>query len=182
MPMMRRRRGLAIASVALGLGIITFLLVRYVPAATGAQIGDRAPDFRLLRLSDGDSIRVRSAYTGHVTLVNIWATWCEPCQQEMPSLQRLYDTYRSRGFRVAAVSIDDGATAPVRAFAAAHGLTFDILQDRSGNIEDAYQTVAVPESFLLDRHGRITYIRLGGEDWDAPPNRQRIARLLDMGD
>jgi peroxiredoxin len=180
--MMHNRRGLAIAALALSLGVITFLLVHYVPAASGARIGDRAPDFRLVRIADGDSIGVRSSYAGHVTLVNIWATWCVPCQQEMPSLQRLYQTYRGHGFRVAAVSIDNGDAAPVRAFVQAHGLTFDILQDRSGNIEDAYQTVAVPESFLLDRHGRITYIVLGGQDWDSPTNRQRIARLIDMGD
>ncbi len=181
MATMRHRRGVAVATVALLLGLATFLLVRYVPTATGAQIGDRAPDYRVLRLADRDSVRVRSNYAGHVTLVNIWATWCVPCQAEMPSLQRLYQAYQGRGFRVAAVSIDAGAPAPVRAFAQAHGLTFDILQDRSGDIEDAYQTTGVPESYLLDRHGRITYIALGGENWDSPANRQRIARLIDMG-
>ena len=171
-------RSLIVVGIAALLGAGAWALVRYVPAKDGVQVGQRAPDYRVQRLGVGDSVGIRTAYAGHVTLINIWATWCGPCTQEMPSMQRLYQAYRDRGFRVAAVSIDHDAAALVLAFARRLGLSFDILHDQVGEIQTAYDTVGVPESFLIDKHGRITDIALGAETWDSPENRQRIERLL----
>ena len=97
-------------------------------------------------------------------------------------MERLYQAYRDRGFRVAAVSIDTDLPAPVLAFARRLGLSFDIMHDRSGEIQTYFMTVGVPESFLVDKRGVITYIALGAEEWDSPENRQRIERLLAAGD
>lgn len=174
-------RSLIIVVIAALLGAGAWALMRYVPAKEGAQVGQRAPDYRVQRLGS-DSIGIRTAYAGHVTLINIWATWCGPCKEEMPSLERLYQAYRGRGFRVAATSIDADGPEPVLEFAHRLGLSFDILHDRSGEIQQAYQTVGVPESFLIDKHGRITYVALGAEAWDSPENRQRIERLLAADD
>lgn len=173
------RRWLGVVIVALVLGVGTFLVVRYVPAGSeGVAVGDRAPDIRVARIPGGDSINLRTAFRGHVTLINVWATWCVPCQTEMPSIERLYQQYRNRGFRVAATSIDRSEPGPVETFAQRYGLTFDILQDQSGTIESAYQLMGTPESFLLDRDGRIQYVALGAETWDSPANRQRVEHLL----
>jgi cytochrome c biogenesis protein CcmG/thiol:disulfide interchange protein DsbE len=177
MPTPPANRSLIVVVIAALLGVGTWALVRYVPPKEGAQIGQRAPDYRVQRLG-GDSVGIRTAYAGHVTLINIWATWCEPCKEEMPSLERLYEAYRDRGFRVAATSIDTDTPEPVLEYAQQLGLSFDILHDRSGEIQQVYQTVGVPESFLIDRHGRITYMALGAETWDSPESRQRIERLL----
>lgn len=171
-------RSLGVILIAVLLGIGTWLAVHYVPDREIPQVGHRAPEYRVSRAASGDSLGVRSAYAGHVTLLNIWATWCGPCVKEMPSMERAYEAYRQRGFRIAAVSIDTDSPAPVLAFATRLGLTFDILHDRSGGIQTYYMTAGVPESFLINKHGTITYIALGAETWDSPENRARIELLL----
>ncbi len=153
-------------------------LVWYGPEVEAVAVGARAPDYRVVSLESGDSVSLRTAYRGHVTLVNIWATWCVPCKLEMPSMQRLYDSLASRGFRIAAVSIDQEGPGIVREFATELSLTFDILQDRSGGIQQAYQTTGVPESFLLDTAGIIMKRVIGAHDWASPVNRALIRRLL----
>lgn len=153
-------------------------VTRFVPPPEGIAVGQRAPDYKVLRVSRGDSIGVRSGYSGFVTLINIWATWCVPCRTEMPSMEQAYRDYKDRGLRIAAVSIDDGGTAGVAEYARTLGLTFDILHDRSGFIQRTYQSVGVPQSILIDRSGRITYLTLGPENWVSPEQRTRIEHLL----
>jgi thiol-disulfide isomerase/thioredoxin len=166
--------GLVLAGIALG----AWGLTRFAPAPEGAAMGRRAPDYRVVRVSTGDSVSVRSDYDGHVTLINIWATWCAPCRAEMPAMQEVYAEYRDRGFRIAAVSVDAGSSDKVIAFGQELGLTFDLLQDASGGIQQAYRTMGVPQSFLLDRNGVVQWVVLGEEDWRRPENRERIERLL----
>jgi thiol-disulfide isomerase/thioredoxin len=114
-----------------------------------------------------------------VTLVNVWATWCEPCKIEMPAMERVYQALAPYGFRIAAVSIDVGPPETVRAFGEDLGLSFDLLQDRSTKIQEIYQTTGVPESFLLNRDGVIVKRLIGAHDWASPVNRALIQRLLD---
>jgi len=130
-------------------------------------------------LGTGDSVSLREHYRGKVTLVNIWATWCVPCRVEMPAMERVYTQLAPRGFSIAAVSIDEGPPDDVRAFGQELKLTFDLLQDRSGRIQQSYQTTGVPESFLLDRHGVIVKRIIGAHDWNSPANRALVERLLD---
>lgn len=156
-------------------------MTRFAPAPDRATVGSRPPDYRVQRLPAGDTISLRSAYRGQVTLVNIWATWCGPCRQEMPSIERLYTAYQARGFRVAAVSVDEGDNAAVLQYARETGLTFDLLHDRSGSIQQVYQTIGVPQSFLIGRDGRVAYTSLGAEEWDAPEMHRRIEQLLAAG-
>jgi peroxiredoxin len=176
---MVKRHTLPLLAIVLGLALGGWALMRYAPPPEGAQVGKRAPDYRVPRVGTVDTVGLRSAYRGHVTLVNIWATWCVPCRAEMPAIERAWQAYRDRGFRVAAVSIDEGSDSTVNAFARELGLTFDLLHDRSGLIQQAYQTIGVPESFLLDAHGTITYVVLGERKWDSPELRARIEAALD---
>lgn len=154
-------------------------LVRFAPDSGRVEIGAEAPDLRVLDLASGDSVSLRTGYDDTVTLVNIWATWCIPCRTEMPSMQEAYAALKDRGFRIAAVSIDEGDPEPVREFGRELGLTFDLLHDRSGRIQQLYQTTGVPESFLLDRRGRIVKRVIGAHDWNSPANRALIERLLE---
>ena len=169
------------------LGVIVVLvggifgLLMFGPEVEGATPGNRAPEYNVLNLTTGDSIAVPEAYADHVTLVNIWATWCLPCREEMPSMQELYASYKDQGFRIAAVSIDDGDPEVVRRFVREYGLTFDILHDRRTAIQQAYQTTGVPESFLLDREGTIVKRVIGAVDWNSAENRALIERLLEHG-
>ena len=164
--------------VLAGIGLGAWGLTRFAPAPEGAAIGRRAPDYRVLNVATGDSIGVRTGYAGYVTLVNIWATWCAPCRAEMPSMQEVYSEYKDRGLRIAAVSVDAGSSDKVVEFGRELGLTFDLLQDASGGIQQAYRTMGVPQTYLVDRDGVVQWIELGEEDWRRPEHRERIERLL----
>lgn len=131
---------------------------------------------------EGDSIGLRTAYAGKVVLVNLWATWCGPCRKEMPSMEQAFARYQARGFRIAAVSLDEGDAGPVRAFAKELGLTFDLLQDRSNRSQEVFQAVGLPHSVLIGRDGRVKWIALGAEDWNAPDHRKRLEDLLAAGE
>lgn len=172
------RQWVMVGLVVAGLGLGAWGLTRYAPPPEGAQIGMRAPDYKVVNVMTGDSIGLRSGYEGKVVLINVWATWCIPCRKEMPSMERLWSEFRREGFAIAAVSVDDAPAEKVRAFAEELNLTFDILHDRSNNIQPAYQTLGVPQSYLLDRQGRIAQIEIGEVEWDSDANRARIAELL----
>ncbi|MEZ0335526.1 MAG: TlpA disulfide reductase family protein [Gemmatimonadales bacterium] len=144
------------------------------------EINRPAPDFRVLNLDTGDSVSLADDYRGSVTLVNIWATWCVPCRAEMPAMQQLYDSLGHRGFKIAAISIDEGSPEEVIAFAKELGLSFDILHDRDGLVQQQYQTTGVPESFLLDRRGILVKRVIGAHDWSSPANLSTVARLLEQ--
>jgi len=172
------KQWIIVGLLVLALGTGAALLVRYSPTAPVA-VGSRAPDFRVVQLATGDTISLRDEYAGSVTLVNIWATWCAPCRLEMPSMQQAYERLAPRGFRIAAVSIDDGPSQEVIDFGQELGLTFDLLQDQTTMIQQTYQTTGVPESFLLDKNGVIVKRVIGWHDWSAPANSGLIERLLD---
>jgi cytochrome c biogenesis protein CcmG/thiol:disulfide interchange protein DsbE len=172
------KRWVPIAAVVGSLAIGATLLALYGPEVQRVQVGARAPDFRAIDLATGDSVALRERYRGNVTLVNIWATWCVPCKVEMPAMEELYRSLAPNGFRIAAISIDEGAPEDVRAFGEELKLSFDLLQDRTTKIQEVYQTTGVPESFLLNREGVIVKRVIGAHDWNSPVNRALIERLL----
>ena len=167
-----------VLSVLAGLVLGGVALVWYGPEVEAVAAGARAPDYRAVDLATGDTVNLRERYRGHVTLVNIWATWCVPCRVEMPAMQRLYEANAARGFRIAAVSIDQEGPDVVREFVRELGLTFDVIHDQSGEIQQLYQTTGVPESFLLDSSGVIMKRVIGAYDWDSPFNQSLVRRLL----
>ena len=169
----------AVGLVVLVMGTVTAMMLRFSPGSP-VSVGQPAPDYQLVSLTTGDSISLREEYVGSVTLVNIWATWCAPCRLEMPSMQQAFEDLADQGFRIAAVSIDDGDSDAVVAFGEELGLTFDLLHDQSMAIQREYQTTGVPESFLLDKNGIIVKRVIGWHDWSAPANRNLIERLLEQ--
>jgi cytochrome c biogenesis protein CcmG/thiol:disulfide interchange protein DsbE len=173
------KQWMVVAIVGAGLLAGAVALAKYGPDVQRVEVGARAPDFRAVDLATGDSVSLREHYRGAVTLVNVWATWCVPCRVEMPAMEKLYQSLAPRGFRIAAVSIDEGSPEDVQAFGRELGLSFDILQDRSTKVQQIYQTTGVPESFLLNREGVIVKRVIGAQDWSSPVNRALIERLLD---
>ncbi|OGU03761.1 MAG: hypothetical protein A2085_00575 [Gemmatimonadetes bacterium GWC2_71_10] len=166
--------------VGLVAGVLTagaWLGLKLAPDIFPVEAGSRAPDFRALDLATGDTVRLADL-RGNVVLLNIWATWCAPCREEMPSMQRLHEELGGQGLRIVAVSIDEGDSSAVTAFQRQYGLTFQILHDRSRQIERTYQTTGVPESFVLDRNGTIHKRVIGAAPWDSPVNKDLIRRLL----
>lgn len=96
-------------------------------------------------------------------------------------MQQAYSRLKDRGFAIAAVSVDEGSIEDVKAFQREFGLTFDILHDRTGRIQQIYQTTGVPESFLLDRDGVIVKRLIGEHNWASEANLAQIERLLGSG-
>ena len=118
-------------------------------------------------------------YRGQVVLLNVWATWCDPCREEMPSIELLHKALGPQGLKVVAVSIDNpGMEAPIREFVKAFNLTFDILYDQSGKIRDAYQTAGVPETFIIGRDGTVRKRVFAATDWNAESQKALLRQLL----
>ncbi len=172
--MSRRQGAIALSIVALGmLGV--WAAARGV---TPVRVGGPAPEFRAVTVDTPIGERRFADYFGHVVIVNIWATWCEPCLVEMPSLEAVHRRYAGEGLRIVAVSVDaPGAADQIREFRDRLGLTFDILHD-GGDIRATYQTAGVPESFVSGRDGRIRRRVFSAENWNSPSNRALIAQLL----
>lgn len=147
------------------------------PQIFPVEVGSEAPDFRATDLATNQP-RTLASYAGQVVLLNVWATWCQPCRVEMPGIQHLHEQLGPEGLKVVAISIDEGGADAVREFAREYGLTFDILHDPSRAIERIYQTTGVPESFVLNREGRIVKKVIGAAEWDSAVNRDLIRRLL----
>ncbi len=147
------------------------------PALAPVTLGSKAPDFRALDGQSRDSIDFAS-HRGDVVLLNVWATWCIPCEAEMPSIQRLYDEFEPQGLKVIAVSVDDGSLDRVMQWVKDRQLTFDIWHDQSGRIERVYQTTGVPETFVIDRDGVIVKKVIGTTEWDHPTQKVLFRELL----
>lgn len=124
-----------------------------------ARVNFPAPELTLTDLQ-GVS-RSLADYRGQVVLVNLWATWCAPCKEEMPVLQAFYEDYRDRGFVVIAINDGDPA-ADVRAFVGDYELTFPVWLDPTYvATEEAFHTLNLPASFVIDREGTIQLAWVG---------------------
>ena len=137
--------------------------------------GGEAP---ALELEDADGKLHRlSDYRGRVVLVNFWATWCEPCREEMPSMEALRARLQDRPFVILAVNVGEGARV-TRAFAEKLRLNFPLLLDRDTKTTKSWGARILPASFILGADGAIRYSYLGALDWSEPQVRAAIERLL----
>jgi len=135
-----------------------------------------APEFTVPGLTGG-RIALRDL-RGKAVFLNFWATWCPPCKQEMPSMERLYRRYKDRGFTVLAVSIDTADAATVARFVKKLSLTFPIGLDPKMEVANRYTVRALPSSFLLDRNGTTVAVAMGPREWDGTAARAVIESLL----
>ena len=125
-----------------------------------------APDFTFPGL-DGKKVSL-SDYKGKVVLVNIWATWCKPCVDEMPSMEKLYHKFKGKNFEILAVSIDEPGLKAVAPFMKKYNLTFPALIDSEGAVKARYGITGVPESFIIDKQGILIKKIVGPVNWAAP--------------
>ena len=125
-----------------------------------ATVGRTAPDFTTQTL-DGARVRL-SQYRGQPVLLNFWATWCAPCQDEMPLIQRSSGIYKSQGLVVLAVNYQQTSTSSMKAFLRKVGARFPAVFDPAGQIAGAYGVnVGLPVSVFIDRSGVVSFIQLG---------------------
>ncbi len=145
--------------------VVAFIFAILNPGDAPPAVGKVAPDFELSDLQ-GQVVRL-SKYRGKVVVLNFWATWCPPCVEEMPSLNRFARIFASRGVVVVAVSVDDDERA-LRRFVADHQLEMIILRDPGRQVPTLYQTYMYPETYILDRQGRLLRKLVGPADWGDP--------------
>jgi peroxiredoxin len=139
--------------------------------------GSPAAEFTAFTIDSPQVRRTLADYSGQPVIVNVWATWCPPCVEEMPSFQRLHRDYGERGLRVVAISVDGrSSTQLIREFVEEFGLTFDVLHDASANIMSDYAVRGVPETFLISRSGELVARRFV-TDWDTPASRALVDSL-----
>lgn len=118
---------------------------------------------------------------GKVVLVNFWATWCVPCQWEMPLMEKLYQAYKARGFVVVAISLDQEGVAVVKPFVQEKKLTYPVLLDTSRQGAKQFGLVGVPATFLVGPDGLVKGITYGPKEWDGAEARAVIESLLRQG-
>ena len=159
-----------IVLIVILVGILILLQTKdsFYNPSSGTQLakGRPAPNFSLPDL-DGQMVGLAD-YRGKVVLLNIWATWCPPCVEEMPSMEKLYQEMKGEGFEILAVSIDESGTQDVLPFMKKHKLSFPALIDSKGTLKDLYQTTGVPESFIIDKDGILVEKIIGPRDWAVP--------------
>jgi len=140
--------------------------------------GVATPQFSLPTL-DGNIITL-TEQRGKVLFINLWATWCPACIEEMPSMERLYQDLKKRDvpFDILAINIDSSNVAELKQFARKMNITFPILYDRSKNVPYLFKSLGIPETYIVDKKGVIRKKIIGGYDWDRPDTRQLIDKLL----
>lgn len=139
--------------------------------------GQQAPGFTLLTLDGG-----RASLSDHrdkLVVLNFWATWCQPCTVEMPSLEALWRRYRDRGLMVVGVSVDRGAPkALLEPYVRNLKLTFPILLDPDSKTSDRWRITALPATFLVRPGGEVSGVAMGAREWNSAEMRALVERLL----
>jgi cytochrome c biogenesis protein CcmG/thiol:disulfide interchange protein DsbE len=176
-----RAQWIAVAVIVVILGAGLALGLKLKPEIFPVQVGSSAPGFTATDVANGHKVTLAD-YKGDVVLLNIWATWCEPCKVEMPSMEQMEKDLGPAGLKIVAVSVDQGAASTVHQFAQDLGLTFRVLQDPSGLIQQTYQTTGIPESFVINRAGKIEKRVIGAADWTTAVNEDLVRRLLAQQD
>jgi cytochrome c biogenesis protein CcmG/thiol:disulfide interchange protein DsbE len=144
--------------------------------AFAPQAGFAAPDFTLK--SPAGNTFTLSELRGQAVLLNLWATWCPPCRAEMPTIEKIYQEYKDRGFIVLAVDMtyQDNA-ANIAPFVQEYGLTYPILLEETGKVASLYQLRSLPSSYFIDRAGVIQKVIIGGPMSEALL-RTRVEQIL----
>jgi cytochrome c biogenesis protein CcmG/thiol:disulfide interchange protein DsbE len=131
------------------------------------EVGAIAPEYSAVTLA-GDSVSLADL-EGEVVLLNVWATWCIPCQEEIPALQRLHEEYSGQGLRIVGVSVDArGEEQNVKEFAESFGVGYDVWLDPAEQVISTFRVLGVPNTYLIDREGRVLWKHIGPVVDDDP--------------
>jgi cytochrome c biogenesis protein CcmG, thiol:disulfide interchange protein DsbE len=154
------RTGAEVAAVAAVLGLLALLIWKVahqehskIPQQVAKGSQPVAPAFSLERLDRPGTLSLAS-FKGKAVVLNFWASWCGPCRDEVPSLERAWNRYRARGLVVLGVDQQD-LTSDARAFARKYHMTYPIVRDGPGHVVSSYGLTGVPETFFVDRRGRV---------------------------
>ena len=160
MPIARARR--VLQSRRVRIAAVLSLVAALVSCETipVGEVGAPAPDYRSVTVR-GDTVSLASL-RGRTVLLNVWATWCHPCREELPVLQQLHEDHAARGLTVIGVSIDAvGASTAIEEFAAEYGVTYQLWHDPNDAVSTTFQGIGVPLSVLIDHDGILRWKHLG---------------------
>lgn len=138
------------------------------------KVGDQAPTFSIDSLNGQGKVAVGN---GKVTIVDFWATWCEPCKKSFPKYQELYVKYKASGLEIAAVSVDD-EKGSIPAFAKSHGAKFPVGWDNGKKIADQYKPENMPTAYVVDKNGVVKFVHKGYHDGEEKELEKEIKSLL----
>ena len=147
------------------IGVLVVALIAVVAESTRepiTEVGDTAPGFELVT-DDGQRL-TRSQFGGQLLVLNFWATWCVPCIQELPSLNQFQKQFASSGVVVLGVSVDQNERA-YRQFLKRAGVTFRTSRDPQADLSSRYGTFKYPETYVIDRNGKVVQKHIGPRDW-----------------
>jgi cytochrome c biogenesis protein CcmG/thiol:disulfide interchange protein DsbE len=147
----------ALAAVA---GLLGLLVWRLTHQSHPPKLGARAPAFNLNRIDGGGKLSLASL-RGRPVVLNFWASWCVPCKGEAKMLEQASQQYRDRGVVFLGIDYHD-VTSDARTFISHHGVTYATVQDGSGMVGDRYGLTGVPETFFIDRRGRLVGVHIVG--------------------
>jgi len=162
----KAKRGTLVAAVVVAAaGVAAFLVAHRASRLGGIKVGQPAPPFTVPSFPSGQvSLHDRR---GRVVLVNFWATWCPPCVDESPSLEKFGELMRNQGVEVLGISVDQDPAA-LQKFIDQFHLTFTIGRDPNQELAHRYGTFQYPETYILDREGRVAEKIIGPIDWQDP--------------
>ncbi len=149
------------------LGFVTFFVIFFSQPRgqyAAPALGEMVPNFTL-RDNSGDVVAL-SEFRGQFVVLNFWATWCPPCIEEMPSLNRLAERYQGKGIQVIGLSVDENVDA-YQEFLATNEISFLTLRDAARNTSDTYGTFRFPETYIINREGRLARKIIGAVDWTS---------------
>lgn len=156
---------------------LTFFLVACGQRPKVAEVGKLAPDFTLVDRKG--KTWTLSELKGQVVFINFWATWCPPCRDEMPSIQRLYTMMPQGNFKLLTI-LNKDAPANADSFAVKLGITIPILDDQANLIGPKYGLTGLPETFVVDKQGVLREKFIGPAQWDAPGVVQMLTKYMNQ--
>ncbi len=140
------------------------------------KVVETAPAFRLERLAGGE-LSLRD-FAGKVVVLNFWATWCSPCREELPAMDRIWQRYRAQGFEVIGIAVDRGNRRGIADLIEELEIQFPIPLDQTGKVRKTYEVSALPFSYFIGRDGKFVGRIVGEVDWESPASLQLIEELL----
>lgn len=159
-----------------------YFIKLYVPGSSREnpeveiRVGSSLPNFTLTRI-DGSRVQV-SDLKGKVFLINFWATWCDACMEEMPSIVKLHQIFSSKGFEVLGINLDENPEARVPQAVRDLHLDFPLFKDPDGKTAELFDVHAIPLTVIIDRNRNILFLKDGGLDWSAPSIQAELNRWL----
>jgi len=144
-------------------------LLKPKPVQLAKEFRVATPDNRQLALSE---------FKGKVVFLNFWATWCKPCEEEMPSMERLHQRFKGQGLVVLAISEDVEGAGLVAPYVSKHGLTFPVGLDPKMSVAGLYGVWAIPSTFIIDKKGNRALFANGPREWDGPDAHALFRSLL----